>query len=119
MPGTSGIDGAWIAAISAMGAILAGSIAALAAYWLTRRREQENEWRKLRLEQYKEYLAALSGIADGRSTDAAQARYADAVTASLSSRLWTCTAGSELSKSTSRFLTRFEIGTGTTFCLPN
>jgi hypothetical protein len=79
MHATSGIDGAWIAAISAMGAIIAGSVAALATYWLTRHREHENEWRRLRLEKYQEFLLALSGIIQGRSTDEAQARFADAV----------------------------------------
>ena len=62
-----------------MGAILAGSVAALATYALARRQERESDWRRLRLENYQEFLLALSGIIEGRSTDDAQSRFADAV----------------------------------------
>ena len=47
-------------------------------YSLNRRRDRDLEWRKLKLEHYKDYLAALSGITGRRSTAEAQARYADA-----------------------------------------
>ena len=48
-------------------------------YVLTRRREHEADWRKLKFSQYQELLLALSGITEGRSTAEAQARYSDAV----------------------------------------
>lgn len=48
---------------------------------LAKRREHESDWRKTKIEHYQEYVAALSGIISGRSTPAAQERYADAVNA--------------------------------------
>jgi hypothetical protein len=46
---------------------------------LNKRREHEADWRKLKLAQYQEYVAALSGVVAGRVTHEAQRRYADAV----------------------------------------
>lgn len=47
---------------------------------LAKRREHETEWRKTRLEHYREYVVALSGITQGRLVSAqAHERYADAV----------------------------------------
>lgn len=54
-------------------------IVAAASYWFNKRRDREAEWRKLKLDHYKEYVAALSGVVGSRSTPATQARYADAV----------------------------------------
>lgn len=49
---------------------------------LTRRREHDADWRKYKLEHYREYMAALSGIVEGRNIEAtAHERYADAVNA--------------------------------------
>ncbi|HDR9055096.1 TPA: hypothetical protein QDB02_002831 [Burkholderia vietnamiensis] len=48
---------------------------------LTQRREHEAEWRQTKIGHYQEFVAALSGIVSGRSTPAAQERYADAVNA--------------------------------------
>ena len=48
-------------------------------YILTRRKEHEAEWRKLKSEQYREFLLALSGVVEGRATMAAHNRYADSV----------------------------------------
>lgn len=48
---------------------------------LTQRREHEGAWRQTKIEHYQEYLSALSAIVSGRSTPAAQERYADAVNA--------------------------------------
>jgi hypothetical protein len=63
-----------------VGVISAATAVALviASYSFNRRRDRELEWRKLKLEHYKEYIAALSGIAGRRSTPEAQARYSDA-----------------------------------------
>jgi hypothetical protein len=62
------------ASITALVAILTAGI----TYYLSRRREQEIEWQKLKLEYYKAYLAALSGVVSSRSTPENQIRYADA-----------------------------------------
>ncbi|MBF3898327.1 hypothetical protein ACGYV8_25785 [Burkholderia pseudomallei] len=49
---------------------------------LTKRREHDADWRKSKLEHYREYMAALSGIVEGRNIEAAaHERYADAVNA--------------------------------------
>lgn len=48
---------------------------------LAQRREHEADWRQTRVEHYQEYVTALSNIVSGRSTPAAQERYADAVNA--------------------------------------
>jgi hypothetical protein len=60
--------------ISALTALILG----IASYSLNRRRDRDLEWRKLKLEHYREYIAALSGIAGRRSTGEGQARYSDA-----------------------------------------
>ena len=48
-------------------------------YFFTKRREREADWRKMKLDQYKEYVAALSGIVEGRDTPEGHIRYVDAV----------------------------------------
>ncbi|HKO17365.1 MAG TPA: hypothetical protein VJU82_00610 [Acidobacteriaceae bacterium] len=53
-------------------------VLAVAGFTLTRRRDRELEWRKLKLERYQEYVASLSGIVGRRSTPEGQARYSDA-----------------------------------------
>ena len=58
--------------------IASGIIAALFTYLFTRRREHEADWRKLKLAQYQEFVMALSGILEGRATEKAHQRYADA-----------------------------------------
>lgn len=68
-------------------AVLSGAVAVAAAvvtasltYALTRKREREADWRKLKLANYTEYVAALSGNVEGRKiTPEVQARYTDAV----------------------------------------
>jgi hypothetical protein len=47
-------------------------------YSLTKKREREAEWRRLKLDHYREFLLALSGIVENRATRQAHARYADA-----------------------------------------
>lgn len=64
-----------VAAISAGTAL---SVAAI-TYALNKRREREAEWRKLKLEHYKEYIAALSGAVGSRSDLSSQVRYSDSV----------------------------------------
>jgi len=66
-------------------AVLSGVFAILVVvvtYFLTKWREHEADWRKAKLEHYREYVAALSGVVQGRNvTREAHARYADAVNA--------------------------------------
>lgn len=62
------------ALIAASGAIvLAG-----ATYWFTKQREREAELRKEKLEHYKDFVASLSGIVAGESTEEAQRQFARA-----------------------------------------
>jgi hypothetical protein len=57
--------------------VVALGVVALSNYY-GRKRDHEADWRKLKLEHYKEYLLALSRVV-GRNSDAtAQRRYADA-----------------------------------------
>lgn len=61
--------------------IAAGSaviVVALTNYF-TKRREHAADWRKMKLERYREYILALSGITLERATQEAHAKYADAV----------------------------------------
>ena len=52
---------------------------AVLTYVLTKRKEREADWRKMMLENYKEFTAALSGFLEGRSvTDAGRERFVDA-----------------------------------------
>jgi hypothetical protein len=53
-------------------------IVALLTYLLTKWREREADWRKVKLDLYKEYLNAVAGIADGRMTPESEVRYHDA-----------------------------------------
>lgn len=69
--------------ISAVAALLAAILTATLTAVLTKRRERDADWRKLRLAQYQEYIAALSGIVEGRSSVEAHRRYADAVNSLL------------------------------------
>lgn len=67
------------ALVSALSALIVAGVGAGLTYVLTKRREQEVEWRKLKLEHYRTYLAALSGVVSSRSTSDNQVRYAEAV----------------------------------------
>lgn len=61
-----------ITAITAIAAVFITNI-------LTRKREHASDWRKLKLDQYQEFVLALSGTVRERTTREAQRRYADAV----------------------------------------
>lgn len=63
------------AGVSAVSAI----IAVIITYVLTKRREHEADWRKLKFGQYQEFVLALSGTVRERATPEAHCRYADAV----------------------------------------
>lgn len=67
------------ALVSAVSALIVAGVGAGLTYVFTKRREQEIEWRKLKLEHHRTYLAALSGVVSSRATSENQIRYADAV----------------------------------------
>jgi hypothetical protein len=63
-------------------ALIAGIVSffvSVVAHLLTRKRDRESDWRKLKLEAYREYVLALSGVVHQGRDVAAQRRYADAV----------------------------------------
>ncbi|MBU3887592.1 hypothetical protein [Methylosinus sp. KRF6] len=60
---------------------IAGLIAVIVTATLTRRREHEADWRKLKLAQYQQFILALSGIVEGRSTPESMRQWTDAVNA--------------------------------------
>src|ERR1039457_3327513 len=47
-------------------------------YFFSRKRDHEADWRKMKLEQYKEYVAALSGTVHHPSESTVQQRFSDA-----------------------------------------
>jgi len=64
--------------VSGMLSVVAALGAVALTQYLGRKRDHEADWRKMKLEHYKEYIAALSRVV-GRDLDAnAQRRYADA-----------------------------------------
>jgi hypothetical protein len=64
--------------LTASASIIGIIISAIITYFLTKRREAELEWRKLKLSHYQEFMNALSGIVTNRSSPENQARFADA-----------------------------------------
>lgn len=63
------------AVLSAASAIAVASL----TYWLTKRREREVDWRRFKLEHYRAYITALSGVTQTTNSPENQRRYADAV----------------------------------------
>lgn len=61
-----------VAIISASAGIFASAL----TFFLTKRKEREAEWRKQKLESYKELLSALSGIVGSAPPPEAKARFA-------------------------------------------
>jgi hypothetical protein len=62
-------------------AIIAGAASIVAAaftFYLTKQKERETEWRKQKLEHYKEFMQALSGVVGTHSSHDAQRRWATA-----------------------------------------
>jgi hypothetical protein len=68
-----------VAAITAGASATAAILAVVITAVLTRQREHEADWRKLKLGQYQEFILALSGVVRERATPEAHRRYADAV----------------------------------------
>jgi hypothetical protein len=48
------------------------------SYVLTKRKEREADWNKVKLEYYREYMSAVSGMVEGRDTVESHIRYTDA-----------------------------------------
>lgn len=79
-PGDAGIDvfciptmngPIWIALIGAAATILTVAF----TYAFTKRREREADWRKLKLEMYREFATAMAGMAEGDADDEDKARF--------------------------------------------
>jgi hypothetical protein len=69
--------------LTAIVSAAAALVVATLSYSLAKRREREAEWRKFKLEHYREYVSSLSGIVNDRATPTSQARYSDAINALL------------------------------------
>jgi len=63
---------AGVSFVAAIGAVVI-------TYVLTKKREHEADWRKMKFGQYQEFVLALSGVIRERATPDGQRRYADAV----------------------------------------
>jgi hypothetical protein len=48
------------------------------SYYLTKQKEREADWNKVKLEYYREYISAVAGIVEGRATAETHVRYTDA-----------------------------------------
>lgn len=55
-----------------------GLAAAALTYLLSKKRERDAEWRRLKLDHYREFFLAMSGIVEHRASRQAHARFADA-----------------------------------------
>jgi len=66
---------ALISGVVAFGTV---TITQVLTYFFSRKRDHEADWRKMKLEHYKEYLLALSRVVGRDSDSTAQRRYADA-----------------------------------------
>jgi hypothetical protein len=74
------MDGTVIAALITGPLSFAGGIFAIVLTQRgSRKRDHEADWRKMKLEHYKEYVAALSGTVHHPYDSAVQRRYSDAV----------------------------------------
>ena len=60
--------------IAIIGAI-AGLMTAALTYAFTKRREREADWRKLKLEMYREFTTAMAGMAEGDATSKDKMRF--------------------------------------------
>ncbi len=63
---------------TALIAACGGILLAGATYWFTKQKEREAEWRKAKLEHYKEFVASLSGVISGETTTEGQRMFASA-----------------------------------------
>ncbi len=61
----------YVAVIGAAAAIVTASL----TYAFTKRREREADWRKLKLEMYREFAVAMAGMAEGDAADKEKTRF--------------------------------------------
>jgi hypothetical protein len=61
----------WVAIVSAV----AGLLTAAFTYAVTKRREREADWRKVKLEMYREFTIAMAGMAEADATDEIKTRF--------------------------------------------
>jgi hypothetical protein len=74
------VDSAFLLAVISSATVVSGAVVTAGlTYFFTKRREREADWRKFKLDQYKEYVAALSGIVEGRDTPEGHIRYVDTI----------------------------------------
>jgi len=64
--------------ITAIITVFGGVILASASYWFTKRQEREAELRRQKLEHYKDFVLALSGVISGETTPEGQRFFAKA-----------------------------------------
>jgi Zn-dependent protease with chaperone function len=69
------------AALTTVTSALAALVAIVVTNFFARRREQEADWRKLKLEQYQKLIHAFSGIEKSRQTQESTREFTDAVNA--------------------------------------
>jgi hypothetical protein len=67
------------AAISGGVAITVAALSAILTYVLTQRKERDADWRKVKLDLYRTYVLALSGVVKHNKTPEDQVKYADAL----------------------------------------
>jgi hypothetical protein len=67
------------ASVSGAVAIVTATISVGLTYLLTKKREQESDWRKMKLDLYRAYVLALSGVVKASKTPEDQTKYADAL----------------------------------------
>jgi hypothetical protein len=68
-----------VAVISSVSVLTGAVVTAGLTYLLTKRRERDADWRKIKLDLYKAYVIALSGVVRQNRTLEDQTKYADAV----------------------------------------
>jgi hypothetical protein len=69
------------AVVSGAVPIVIATVSVGLTYVLTKKREREADWRKVKLELYKDYVNAVAGIVSGRATTESEVRYHDAFNA--------------------------------------
>jgi hypothetical protein len=64
-----------------LSAAIAGLVALIVAIITIRNgtlRDRESDWRRMKLDMYRDYVLAIAGMVEGRANDAAKTRYLDA-----------------------------------------
>jgi hypothetical protein len=67
--------------VALVAAAISGAVSivlVVVSYLLTKQKERDADWGKIKLELYKDYVNAVAGIVDGRATPESEIRYHDA-----------------------------------------